>query len=83
MEYILYILPILFIIYLLLPDRSRSKSGRVSKEQRVLDENIDWLMERWSEAKENKSSGKPTLLPDWYFDESRQLWVGPHDVIPQ
>lgn len=51
-----------------------SSRTSVSKAQRILDENMPWLRERWEAANEQPED-EPGLVPRWFFDDAteRQL----------
>lgn len=72
MEYLLYILPVLFIVYLFYSFESKVSSKeypyKSSKEQRILDDNLGWLKKRWDNAFKNIEVDNNTDVPDWFFD---------------
>lgn len=52
-----------------------AKTKSFSKEEKILNENADWMSERWEFAKKEKASGEITFFPEWFFDDAteRQL----------
>ncbi|MGQ0751611.1 MAG: hypothetical protein ACT4PS_13840 [Betaproteobacteria bacterium] len=52
------------------PSASADKGGRASREQRIIDANMDWLRERWRMADAEKAAGNLVHFPKWYFDDA-------------
>ena len=54
---------------------STSKKQNSTKEERILNENSDWLEQRWEEAEKEKIDGDLKSVPEWFFDKAtdRQL----------
>jgi len=48
---------------------SNKKSSKQSKEEKILNENYEWMNERWNQAKKEKASGEPSSFPAWFFDD--------------
>ncbi|MFH0958308.1 MAG: hypothetical protein V1897_06355 [Pseudomonadota bacterium] len=50
---------------------SASKSTTISKQERILDSNSDWLKERWKAAEEERNAGKQKSVPRWFLMKSQ------------
>jgi hypothetical protein len=79
MEIIIGVIILLAALYFLLSrvgNRSAVKeSMAVSKEEKILNENMAWLEERWEIAKKERDTGKLVTVPHWFFEDvtDRQL----------
>lgn len=73
----LFVVALLVVLLLYLASQRTSKprnaGGRssVSREQRILDENLPWLRERWQAAQEI-DEGDTSIFPKWYFDDATE-----------
>ena len=73
-----WIIAVVLVVYFFLQSgkkRKASASPKGSAQNRVLDDNIDWLRAHWADADRARATGTLANFPDWYFDPvtERQL----------
>jgi len=79
MELIIGLIILVIIIYFLFASQrgkgASVKSASISMEERILNENIEWLEERWIQAQKEREASEIESFPYWFFDDvtGRQL----------
>lgn len=77
MEITIGLLVIGIILFFLLRGGSRkkpsaTKSASISEEERILNNNLPWLEERWALAQKEQDAGEVKSMPQWFFDEATE-----------
>lgn len=49
---------------------ARLRKTSETREERILNENMSWLEERWMFARKERDAGEFKVIPHWFFDES-------------
>ena len=79
MELIIGLVAVVIIVAVILATKKNSKAIGIvhdqSKENRFLQESLEWLEKRWQQAREEKEAGELRTFSHWFFDDvtERQL----------